>query len=130
MKLRLIGKPHPRHTEVWNRVHVSRVESKFRSEISLFLERRNFLFGRTAYTDVKVTWDAPELTLNLLFSDDPLDFIDRGCARIPSGLGVVLAKIACQLPAAFSRCAVVIPVTPAPTTTTSTFMFLCSFGNF
>ena len=46
---------------------------------------------------MKVAWHTSDLALNLFLSDDPLDFIDRGCARVPGGLGVVLAKIACQL---------------------------------
>ena len=40
---------------------------------------------------------AREFAFDAFCFDNPLDFIDRGCARIPGRLGVILAKIAHQL---------------------------------
>ena len=40
---------------------------------------------------------ARELALDPFFFDDPLNFIDRGCACIPGRLCMILAKIAYQL---------------------------------
>jgi hypothetical protein len=40
---------------------------------------------------------ARELAIDPFLFDDPLNFIDRGCAGIPSGLCMILAKITYQL---------------------------------
>ncbi len=96
MKLRLIGKPHCRQIEVRSRFQVSRVESEFRSKTGLFLELGNVILGKTVHANVHVRWHARKLALDPFLPDNSLDLVDRGCARVPCSLGMIVAKIVCQ----------------------------------
>ena len=51
----------------------------------------------SAHGRMQIRRHARKLALDPFFFDDPLNFIDRGCACIPGRLGVILAKIAYQL---------------------------------